>query len=567
MLAGIIATTLVACDSSHPPATADLVIRNVTVVSPERMQLVAGVDVAIDQGRILSISPHSDTRALTARQEIAGEGRYLVPGLIDSHVHLYHATGLQRRFTKDYEQLDAAYQIQQPRSFLYYGYTSVIELNARSEVNRRFESAPQHPDLFHCGKGVVLPNDFMRLDYETDDAFFAEYPDFLHDRFSTTALPAGYAAVDHTPAAVVAAVARQGGRCIKLYYEEALWWPASTRPAFALPSEAIVREVVAEAHARRMPVLLHGTTPAAYRFAAATGVDVIAHGLWEWEGASVGRAEVPAEAFTAVHSVVNRRLFVQPTVRTGMNTAVMFDPTWLDQDALYRVLPRPYIEYLRNEAQAARLEFERRIGPPAAAARERGEVSGGTPEAVVRTYLAHQQTMLQEMQARGVPFLFGTDTAVGGAGWGNPPGLNGYLEMQHWANAGIPLATIFRAATLGNAKVFNLDADLGTVEVGKRANLLLLTESPLEQLDAWDAIEQVIVDGRPIARETLAADAGVRMGMQTVDVPSSEQSSLSVQVWYRTNSRDTQTRGGSRIRPGYRVVPQGRPAANAPAPW
>ncbi len=515
MLIGIIATTLLACDDSHPHETADLVIRNVTVVSPERVRPLAGVDVAVDKGRILSISPTLDRRVPAARQTIAGQGRYLVPGLIDSHVHLYHATGLQRRFTKDYDRLDAAYQVQQPRSFLYYGYTSVIELNARARANQRFESAPLHPDLFHCGRGVVLPNDFMRLEYDTDDAFFAEYPDFLHDRFSATALPAGHSAIDHTPAAVVAAVVRQGGRCIKLYYEEALWWPTSTRPAFALPSEAIVREVVAEAHARRMPVLLHGTTPAAYRFAAATGVDVVAHGLWEWDGASVGRADVPAEALAAASTVVHRRLFVQPTVRTTMNTAVMFEPTWLDQDALHKVLPRSFIAYLRHEAQPARQEFERRIGPPAAAARARGEVSGGTPEAVVQTYLAHQRTVLQEMQARGVPFLFGTDTAVGGAGWGNPPGLNGYLEMQHWAHAGIPLATIFRAATLDNARTFHLDADLGTVEAGKRANLLLLTRSPLEQLDAWDAIEQVIVDGHPIARETLAADSGVRMGTET----------------------------------------------------
>lgn len=506
MLIGVIATTLLACGRSIPREAVDLVIRNVTVVSPERPQALVGVDVAIDGGRILSISRHAESVIPSARQVISGEDRYLVPGLIDSHVHLYHATGLQRRFTKDFDELDAAYKLQQPRSFLYYGYTSVIELNARAQANRRFESAPLHPDLFHCGTGVVLSNDFMRLDYDSDEAFYAEYPDFLHDRFAPTALPTGRAAVDHTPRAVVAAVARQGGRCIKLYYEEALWWPPSTRPAFALPSEAIVREVVAEAHARRMPVLLHGTTPAAYRFAAATGVDVIAHGLWDWDGASVGRDEVPMEALDAVGVVVDRRLFVQPTVRTTMNTAVMFDPTWLDQDALSEVLPARFIEYLRTEAQPALQEFERRIGPPAAAARVRGEVSGGTPEAVVRTYLAHQRTLLREMQARGVPFLFGTDTAVGGAGWGNPPGLNGYLEMQHWARAGIPLATIFRAATIDNARAFHLETDLGTVEVGKRANVLLLTHSPLEQLDAWDAIEHVILDGEPIAREVLAAE-------------------------------------------------------------
>lgn len=284
-----LAAVLAACTRGAPTATADLVIRHVTVASPERSQPLPDVDVVIDGSRIRSISRQADGHGPTGRQEIDGRGRYLVPGLIDSHVHLYHASGLQRRFTSNYEQLTAAYQAQQPRSFLYYGYTTVIEVNARADANRRFTSAPLHPDLLHCGTGIVLSNDFMRLDYDSDQAFFAAYPDFLHDRFTTPDLPEGQVAAAHTPASVVEAVAKQGGRCIKLYYEEALWWPAATRPHFALPSEAIVREVVAEAHARRMPVLLHGTTPAAYQFAATTGVDVLAHGMWEWTGASVGR--------------------------------------------------------------------------------------------------------------------------------------------------------------------------------------------------------------------------------------------------------------------------------------
>lgn len=556
---------LAACTGGAPAATVDLVIRHVTVVSPERSHSLPDVDVVIDAGRIRSISRQSDAHEPTGRREIDGRGRYLVPGLIDSHVHLYHATGLQRRFTSNYEQLAAAYQAQLPRSFLYYGYTTVIELNARADANLRFTSAPIHPDLFHCGSGIVLSNDFMRLDYDSDQAFFAAYPDFLHDRFTTPDLPEGQVAAAHTPASVVAAVARQGGRCIKLYYEEALWWPAATRPHFALPSEAIVREVVAEAHARRMPVLLHGTTPTAYQFAAATGVDVLAHGMWEWPGATVGRADIPAEAFDAVDAVAGRGLFVQPTVRTTMNTAVMFDPAWLEHDGLHAVLPSPFIEYLRHEAQQAREEFVRRNGPSAAAARRKGETGAEAVAAVVSSYIEHQAAVLTAMQARGVRFLFGTDTAVGGAGWGNPPGLNGYLEMGHMARAGVPLDSIFRAATLDAATTFHLEEDLGTVEAGKRANLLLLSANPLSTLTAWNSIEQVILNGQPVARDTLAADFG-SMGLQSLQVPAGERPAIPVQVWYRTPSRGTRTRGASRIRPGYRVAPDGRPASNEPAP-
>jgi imidazolonepropionase-like amidohydrolase len=46
-------------------------------------------------------------------------------------------------------------------------------------------------------------------------------------------------------------------------------------------------------------------------------------------------------------------------------------------------------------------------------------------------------------------------------------------------------------------------SDYGTVTPGKRASLLLLRADPLASLAAIDAIETVIVDGRPFAREEL----------------------------------------------------------------
>jgi imidazolonepropionase-like amidohydrolase len=74
------------------------------------------------------------------------------------------------------------------------------------------------------------------------------------------------------------------------------------------------------------------------------------------------------------------------------------------------------------------------------------------------------------------------------------------------AQSGIPLPTIFRAATLNNAKQFGLDKDYGTVEPGKKANLLLLTGNPLESMRAWAQIEKVILHGEVIERESMAAN-------------------------------------------------------------
>jgi len=67
-------------------------------------------------------------------------------------------------------------------------------------------------------------------------------------------------------------------------------------------------------------------------------------------------------------------------------------------------------------------------------------------------------------------------------------------------------AQIFDAATLSNARALRLDGEIGTVEVGKRANLLLVRSDPRQTVQAYDEIVEVILGGRVLARETLAAN-------------------------------------------------------------
>jgi imidazolonepropionase-like amidohydrolase len=64
---------------------------------------------------------------------------------------------------------------------------------------------------------------------------------------------------------------------------------------------------------------------------------------------------------------------------------------------------------------------------------------------------------------------------------------------------------ILRAATLDNATALGLSHELGSIEVGKRADLLLLREDPLANVSAYDAIEIIFLNGEPIVREALRA--------------------------------------------------------------
>jgi imidazolonepropionase-like amidohydrolase len=77
--------------------------------------------------------------------------------------------------------------------------------------------------------------------------------------------------------------------------------------------------------------------------------------------------------------------------------------------------------------------------------------------------------------------------------------------MHRLIDAGMTPAQIFQAATLSNARAVKLDNEIGTVQVGKRANLLLLREDPRQSIEAYSGIVKVILGGRVLDREGLAA--------------------------------------------------------------
>lgn len=537
--------------------TSDRVIRGVTLVSPERETPLANAHVLIRNGRIaeVSVQPIESPNA----EVIDGSRRYLIPGLIDSHVHLNHATGLKRRYTPDFDRLYRAFQQQQPRSYLYFGFTTVIENNGDPAADQAFDSAPLHPRREHCGALPVI-DDFLATDFESVEDFLAAYPNALHDRHTTPSLPAGLDPAEHTPAATVAHIAASGARCVKLYYEEALWWPGHGHPPFSLPSLAILREVVDAAHARGLTVMMHGNTPAAHRIGLDAGIDVMAHGVWDWAGATRGHADIPDDVLSTADAVAGSAMKLQPTWMAAAGMTSLFDPDSLSDARLTRVLGSAYLDYLRGPGQQARDDYLRRFGPAIAAAYASGDAATDQPQRIMEIYMARYRRILQRQHAAGAKFLFGSDTAVGTPGWGNPPGLSGLREMQAWVAAGIDLRTLLRAATLDNAQAFGLERELGSIEVGKRADMLLLTANPLQTLDAYDHIERIILGGEVIERDSLAADAPSSVGVSTMAIPAKgEAPGFTATLWYPA-APGTETRfGTSRIRPGYLGVADGTP--------
>ena len=86
----------------------------------------------------------------------------------------------------------------------------------------------------------------------------------------------------------------------------------------------------------------------------------------------------------------------------------------------------------------------------------------------------------------------------------NVPGFSIHHEMKSWADAGIPNWDILRAATVNVSIFFNSGNTTGEIKKGRRANFILLSANPVDNIENSKSIEGVVgVDGKWIARSDI----------------------------------------------------------------
>jgi Amidohydrolase family len=88
----------------------------------------------------------------------------------------------------------------------------------------------------------------------------------------------------------------------------------------------------------------------------------------------------------------------------------------------------------------------------------------------------------------GVPIVAGTDVGV--------PGHTLHRELELYVKAGLTPLEAIQAATITSARVMKLENEVGTIEPGKRADLIIVDANPLDNISNIRKVRYVIAQGR-----------------------------------------------------------------------
>jgi imidazolonepropionase-like amidohydrolase len=170
-----------------------------------------------------------------------------------------------------------------------------------------------------------------------------------------------------------------------------------------------------------------------------------------------------ADAQRAIAFLVQHRTVLDPTLATfEYSSASTAKPAASIEPGVAKVAP---------ELQAILTD----VGPPS----PRAEIN--------EQVFAKEVAAVGVLHKAGVPIVAGTDQTV--------PGHSLYREIELYVQAGFTPMEAIQAATIVPARVMGLDKEVGTVEAGKRADVIILDGNPLESIHNIRKVEFVITNG------------------------------------------------------------------------
>jgi imidazolonepropionase-like amidohydrolase len=437
-------------------------ISNVTIADVEKQKLVPNQTVVINNGLISKIQ--SNKIKIPANSAVIdGTGKYLFPGLIDSHVHFFQNGGLYtrpdvidlRNEVSYSKEMKLAHQTMEDklRRYLQNGITTVIDVGASySYLKQResFKNADYAPTIYMTGPLLTTfePQVYENLKDEEPFSLVKTIDD-------------GKKSVDEQ--------LPFHPDFIKIWYiagADGLEIEASARKN--LP---IIKAIIEEAHKNNLKVAVHATERITAQLAVENGCDFLVHSVDD---------EIIKDDF--VQLLRKNKTILCPTLQVSggyentfgqkikisnyeLRTADPFQlGSLLDLKHLSdTLLINKYKKYMNSEAEVAK-EIK---------------TNGITSE------------NLKKLSDAGVLIVSGTDA-------GNIGTLHAssYLnELKAMQKSGMRNWKVIQASTINGAKVLNKENEFGTISVGKKANLILLNANPVDTLENITKIYRVINRG------------------------------------------------------------------------
>ena len=265
---------------------------------------------------------------------------------MDSHVHVSDAAGVPPLSDDPaIVALREAYFRQQPRSYLYFGVTQLLDLVSFADGPRRPSRANRcGPICFTAAprpcSTAIRPRMLRSPCATRRSRTTCTSP---RTRRSIRCRPARIEA-EHTPEAVVERAAQGGARCVKIFIEDGFGassdWP--------LMSKETLARVRAATRKHKLLLIAHANALDMQRIALDAGVDVLAHGLWNWSEYD-GQQGMPAPIAEHLRNVHAKGIGYQPTLRVLPGTADLFRADTLKDPIYAKVVPPAVLAWYATE--------------------------------------------------------------------------------------------------------------------------------------------------------------------------------------------------------------------------
>ena len=454
-----------ACSSDAPEGTA---ITDVTVIDAVN-GMREGQTVLVVGERIAAVVASADELPNPPAETVDGAGKFLIPGLWDMHVHLTY---------------DDAFTEDMPRLFLLHGITSVRDTGGLMHkiepvVERMRAPDALAPRVFFSGP--LLDGTFVVYDGESRPEIGVQN------------------ATAEAARARIAELAEAGVDFVKIY---------------EMVSPDVFEALAAEARAHELPIAAHVPLSMMAR-GAGPQVDSMEHLRNVELDCAANAAELYEERLAAIAAHESGPGFeLRSSLHAAQRTQAInnYDPQRCAQtiESLRATIQVPTLRLntLAIHPTFARADWDAVLDlvPTAAedqwrtaTAEYRAREVGDDVESEFGLFGRWSLDLVGRMHAAGVPIGAGTDTPIGWA----MPGDSLHTELERLVEAGLSPLDALTSATLRPAEFHRVSHEMGTIEAGRLADLVLLEANPLVDISNTRRIDTVVTKGRFLSADEL----------------------------------------------------------------